>query len=62
MATQLKGRVHRLEGLRSAGSLQSFTVAELREAKRELEAGATDGPVSELVQRVASAIDGGKPR
>lgn len=61
MATQLKSRVHRLEGLRPADSLGSFTLAELREAKRELEAGPTDGPVSELVRRIASAIDGGKP-
>lgn len=62
MAAQLETRVHRLEARRPALSLGDFTVAELREAKQELEAATTEAPVSELVQRIALAVAGGKAR
>ena len=62
MAAQLETRVRRLEGRRSALSLADFTVAELREAKRQLETEPAEAPASELVQRVASAVSGGTAR
>lgn len=62
MAAQLETRVRRLEGRRSALSLADFTVAELREAKQELETETNEAPVSELVQRIALAVAGGKAR
>lgn len=60
MAAALETRVRRLEGRRSDDPLADFTLADLREAKRELEADPADGPVSELVRGIWSAMNGGK--
>lgn len=62
MAAPLETRVHRLEARRPAFSLAEFTVAELREARRQLETEPAEAPASELVQRVASAVNGGKAK